>query len=206
MFPKIMLSAKTNKFPPATAGTHVAILNTVVDLGLQESRYGSQPKRELYLAFEVTDEFNEWTDKEGPRREPKRVSTTVTASLSQKAKLREYVEGMLGSRLSEAEVREFDIVGLVLGKPCLLNVIHNESNGNTYANIASVAPLPRTMTPPTLHGELIAYSPDAHDAIVWDALPKFLQEKIAKRVIEDAPAPNPTPAGKDADFNDDIPF
>jgi len=204
VFPKIMLTSKGNKFPPTAQGTHVAILTTVVDVGLQESRYGSQPKREIYLAFEVTDEFNEWTDKNGPRREPKRVSTTVTASLSPKAKLREYVEGILGSRLSEAEVREFDIVNLVLGKPCLLAVVHNESNGNTYANIASIAPLPKTMSAPVAQGDLVAYSPEAHDGAVWETLPKFLQEKIAKRVVEEVPPP--APAGKDADFDDEIPF
>ena len=203
---KIIISSKGNKFPPATEGTHVAILNWIVDLGVQESRWGSQPKRELFLQFEITDEFNEWHDKDGLRCEPKRVSTTVTASLSQKAKLREYVEGILGSRLSEAEQREFDIVGLVMGKPCLLHVVHNEANGNTYANIGSIAPLPKSMTAPAMKGDPLDYTPDDHSDATWERLPKFLQEKISKRVIEDAPAPNPTPAGKGADFDDDIPF
>lgn len=205
MYAKIMLSAKSGKFPVATQGTHVCILSTIVDLGVQESRYGSQPKRELFLGFEVTDEFNEWSDRDGPRREPKRVSTTVTASLTPKAKLREYVEGILGSRLSDAEVREFDVVGLVLGKPCLVNVVHNESNGNTYANIGGITPLPKTMAAPEVHGQLIAYSPETHDAATWELLPKFLQEKIAKRVVEASPLVA-VGAGSKVDFDDSVPF
>lgn len=205
MYAKIMLSAKSGKVPVATQGTHVCILSTIVDLGVQESRYGSQPKREIFLGFEVTDEFNQWSDRDGPRREPKRVSTTVTASLTSKAKLREFVEGILGSRLSDAEVREFDVVGLVLGKPCLVNVVHNESNGNTYANIGGITPLPKTMAAPEVRGQLIAYSPEAHDPATWDLLPKFLQEKIAKRIVEDARLAGTT-APASADFNDNLPF
>ena len=203
MLPKIIASAKGNKFPPASEGTHVAILNTIVDVGLQDGRFGT--KREMFLGFEITDEFNEWTDKDGPRREPKRVSASVTVSLSEKAHLRGYVEGILGRRLSDAELRECDIVNLVLGKACLLHVVHYESNGNRYANIGSIAPLSKAMPVPTPHSDPVAYSPEAHDAATWEKLPKFLQEKIAKRVVKETPPPKSGSADKEP-FNDKCPF
>ena len=202
MFPKIMSSSKGNKFPPATEGTHVAIVTTIVDCGTQEGRFGNKP--ELFLSFEITDEFNEWTDASGPRREPKRVSTTVTNSMSEKAKLRGYIEGIQGSRLSDAQLRDCDVVGLLVDKPCLLHVVHNDANGNTYANIANIAPLPKSMRAPQRQGELLVYTPLAHDSATWDQLPKFLQEKIGKRVVDESP---PARVLTDAEpFSDDLPF
>jgi hypothetical protein len=203
MSPKILASAKGSKFPPAREGTHVAILTTMVDVGLQEGRFGT--KREMFLGFEITDEFNEWTDKDGPRREPKRVFSTVTLSLSEKATLRAYLEGILARRLSEVELHEADIVALVSGKPCLVHVKHTQSNGNTYANIGSIAPLPSTMPVPTRHSDLVAYTPEEHDPATWEKLPKFLQEKIAKRITKAMSVPKSTPTDM-TPFNDDIPF
>jgi hypothetical protein len=200
MFPKIMASAKSNRYKPAREGTHIAILTTLVDLGLQEGRFGT--KQEMFLSFEITDEFNEWNDKDGQRREPKRVSATVTVSLSEKATLRGYVEGILARRLSQEELRRVSLVELILGKPCLLHVKHNQSNGNIYANIGSIAPLPSSMTAPSSHSALVAYSPEEHDDVTWEKLPKFLQEKIAKRVKK-VPRSNLTDG---TSFNDDIPF
>ena len=103
-FPKIPASAKASRFPPPTEGSHVCICSPIVYLGLQEGRFGQ--KREVYLAFEVTDESNSWVGKDGPHTEPKRISTTCTVTLSEKAKLRGYVEGVIGRRLTDAELRE----------------------------------------------------------------------------------------------------
>jgi hypothetical protein len=115
------------------------------------------------------------------------VNATVTKSLSEKAKLRAYVEGILGRRLADAETKNCDIVALVGGRPCLLNVEHNESGGNVYANIKSVSPLPKAMKAPTPVGTLVTYSPDEHDEATWEKLPRFLKEKIGKRIEDEAP-------------------
>ena len=203
----IMASAKASRYPPPTEGSHVCICSSVVDLGLQEGRYGQ--KREVHLAFEVTDESNSWVGKDGPHTQPKRVTTTCNVTLSEKAKLREYAEGVIGRRLTDAELRECDLVGLLLGKACLVNVVHVESNGNMYANISSISPLPKSMPAPDPRTEWLSYSPEEHDAETWEKLPKWVQEKIAKRVeavkLGDAPATT-APAATAAPFDDDIPF
>ena len=202
MYPKIMSSSKGIKYPPASAGTHVAILTQIVDCGRQEGRFGT--KEELFLSFEITDEFNEWLDRDGPRSEPKRVSATVSNTLSEKAKLREYVEGILGSRLPNTRGEKIDIVGLVLGKACLVHVVHKESGDNVYANISSVTPLPKSMPVPTGQTEQLVYSVEHPDQATWEKLPKFLQEKIAKRV--EAVKLGDAPKQAAVDFDDDIPF
>jgi hypothetical protein len=56
-----------------------------------------------------------------------------------KSKLRPFVEGMLGAPLFDKEADNFDFESL-LGQKCLLNVVHEEKNGNVYANIAGASP------------------------------------------------------------------
>jgi hypothetical protein len=41
----------------------------------------------------------------------------------------------------------------LLGEACLLNVVHTEKGGNTYANIQGASPLPKGMTAPELVDE-----------------------------------------------------
>ena len=69
----------------------------------------------------------------------KTVSEFITPSLHSKSKLRARIEGLLGKKMSEAEVPDtFDTASLV-GKPCLLNIIADESG---YPRIQSLSRLP----------------------------------------------------------------
>lgn len=69
-----------------------------------------------------------------------------------KSKLRRFVEGMLGTVLFDKEAGNFDFESL-LGQECMLNVVHEEKNGNVCANIAGASPLPRGMDAPALVNE-----------------------------------------------------
>jgi hypothetical protein len=48
--------------------------------------------------------------------------------------------------LFDKEADNFDFEDL-LGRECLLNVVHEEKNGNVYANIAAPHRFPRAWTP-----------------------------------------------------------
>lgn len=128
------------KFQPAPAGSHAAVCCDVRDLGILDVTWqGKQKKQHKILVSWQIDE---------PRDDgkPYMVSKRYTLSLHEKAGLRKDLESWRGRAFTEAELHQFD-VETVVGKPCLLNVMHKVSGGDTYANVAGIGPLPRGMQP-----------------------------------------------------------
>jgi len=99
--------------------------------------------------------------------------------MSPKGKLRPFIEGMIGTKLHDDEAYSFDPEKL-LGESCLLNVVHEEKNGSTYANIANASPVPKSMeaaVPALVNGKsIVDVETSTREEI--DALPDFLKEKV----------------------------
>jgi len=131
------------KFAPAPAGTHAAVCCDVRDLGILETTWqGTQKKQHKILVSWQIDEL---------RDDGKSflVSRRYTLSLHEKSGLRKDLEAWRGRAFTEPELHQFDVEALI-GKGCLLNVIHNQKGGDTYANVAGVMALPKGMTAPTV--------------------------------------------------------
>jgi hypothetical protein len=209
-------------FDPIPAGIHLAICTQVVDLGWQpgSGKY-PRPKHQVYLKFEIPGHVVEW-EKDGKRMSgPGTIGRKFGLSLSDKGHLRPFLVGWRGKQFTAEEEEGFEITS-VIGKVCQLNVIHEqgESNGKTYAKIASAFGLvkeqkealakdPSRAKP---QGDLIVYSPEAHDQAMFDKLPEWMQEVINGRVDDpntkaaDDFDQTATTSSTTEDFNDDIPF
>lgn len=192
-------------FKPVPAGTHIGICVLVADLGIQGGGK-FKPSQKVYLRWELPNEVTEWTDRDGNKKSgPMIIGREYTLSLSEKANLRADLESWRGRLFTEQELKGFDIVN-VLGKACMLGVVHNEKGGKVYANVASVMGLPKGTTVPGPHNKPTWYSPAEHDAGVYESLPEWIRDKIANRIRDDvAPTTNGSSTGGD-DYNDDIPF
>lgn len=66
-------------------------------------------------------------------------SRRFTPSLHEKAAFRAFLRQWFGRDLTVTEQDEFDTESLI-GRPARVSVIHNEYNGNTYANIGLIRP------------------------------------------------------------------
>jgi hypothetical protein len=121
-----MPEEKLRELPPP--GAHMAICAYVVDLGTQETNFGS--KRQVYIGWELPDE--RMSD-----GKPFMVGRRYTFSSNAKAALRADIESWLGRPLSAADFGQLDLSTL-LGMTCTLGIQHQISNDRTYANIASV--------------------------------------------------------------------
>lgn len=199
----IIAKDKGGDFKPVPAGTHVAVCTMVVDMGIQPGGK-FKPARKVYLRWELPNEVMEWADKEGTKHTgPMVIGKQYTLSLNEKATLRGDLEAWRGCTFSEQELAGFDLVN-VLGKPCMVGVMHNTNGNKTYANISAVMGLSKGIAAPKATGSLIQYSIEDHDQRVFDGLPGWLQEAIKGRVAADSKT---VPSGdSDADFDDDIPF
>lgn len=155
------------------AGTHMAVSTQLICVGPQTTPWKVQDK--VYIRFEVPAERTEIDGKDLPMI----IWANYTQSLSEKANLRHDLEGWRSRPFTREELDEFDLRN-ILGKPCMISVVHNKSekNGRTYANIQSISALPKGTPAPEAEGELVAFDYEHHSQAEFDALPEWLQEKV----------------------------
>ncbi len=206
------------------AGATAARCTRIIDLGTVDSEFEGKKKKkhEVAFCFEsaelMGDDQGEYAGK------PFLIIQRYTAHLGEKANMRKALQSWRGRPFTPAELDAFNLKA-VLGKPCMVNMIHTEPNAQkkVYANIASIMPLPKGMSAPEAVGELIFFSlpspddenPEPFDQKAYDSLSDYFKGVIAKSDEYKAlfgagasPASTTKPASKAAvdDMDDDIPF
>jgi len=210
----MIISASSNSFESAPAGVHTARLVRLTDLGTQAGEYQGKPTkaRKLMLTFELLSEDRMNDGK------PFAISRRFTASLSEKAALRGFINQWRGKALTDDEVKAGFDVNKLLGAYCLLNVTETERDGKTYMNIASVMPLPKGMPKPEGVNPLQLFDLAKPDWNVFDGLSERIKDTImtspeyqAAQGWGDSDKPKTTaastpPTNGEAFGEDDIPF
>lgn len=127
----ILVRKPESSWEPCPEGLHQGVCVDVVDLGTLPTPWGDKPKVELRWQ---TDFINART---GRRFELRK---RYTASLHEKAKLRQDLECWRGRKFTEVELQSFDLEKL-LGVNCQLQVIHTLSDeGRTYDSVQTIVP------------------------------------------------------------------
>jgi hypothetical protein len=176
---KLTATGSDRDFEILDAGTHIAICTAVVAIGPQETHFGE--KDQIKIRFEVPAERVEY-EKDGVMMEgPMVIWNTYTASLSEKANLRKDLEAWRGRVFTDEELDGWDI-GAILGKPCMITVVHRESGGREFANVSSVTGLPKGTQVAPHEGELIDFDNDNFTQEEFDALPSWLRDKVREGI------------------------
>jgi hypothetical protein len=162
----------TSEFTPAPEGTHVAQLIGLVDLGTQETDYGA--RRQVWLSFVLPEERL-------PSGKPCMVSRKTTFSRHKKAALRPILDALQGRPLTEAELSDGFDGRALLGRCCMVRIVHATKGDAVYANIDAAMPLPRgTKAPPVDEVEATFFSLDEFNAEDFYALQEWQQELIER--------------------------
>ena len=124
-------------FDLISAGTVQAVCYAVWDLGRQKVTWNNETKTQwkIIIAWETTHIIENEGKYKGKRMV---VSKRYTNSLNEKASLCKDLESWRGNAFTEEERKGFDLEKLI-GVNCLLSIVHNESNGKTYANVNNVS-------------------------------------------------------------------
>lgn len=202
-------SSGGGNYAPAPAGAHIARCYRIVDLGTQENTFKGEVKKQhqIMISWELPNEL--MTDGEMAGK-PFTISQRFTASLSEKAKLRAVLESWRGRKFTPAELNGFNLENII-GKPCMINIVHVERDGKSYANIASVMQIPGGMVVPNQVNPSVFFSLESFDAAVFNALPKRTQETIqaseeyASAALGKQNFATTADGGMESD-DDDIPF
>jgi hypothetical protein len=141
-----MIIAKAGgSFKPAPAGTHAAVCCDVIDLGPVQVTFQNKTRTQhkVIICWQLAELMDDG--------KPFLVRRRYTCSLHEKAALRKDLESWRGKAFTQSELEAFDLENL-LGAGCLINVIHEQRNGSTYANVASVMKMPKSMAAPSPQG------------------------------------------------------
>lgn len=203
-------------FTPPPPGTHVALCYRFIDLGTQmiEWKGAKKTQRKVLLSWELPNELIPDGELAG---KPFTIGKRYTWSMSDKATLRHDLEAWRGRSFTDADFRgpnRFNIKN-ILGKPCMLTIVHEEREGRTYANIKGVTAMPKGMVveTPTPVNPLTYFALDKEffDNTVLDSLSDKLKETIKGspeyRELIDASYRAPTSENEyGANPDDEIPF
>lgn len=177
----IIAKPSQSNYEPLASGTYPARLYQIIHIGTIPNEYLGEIKHldKVRLGFEFPTETKVFTEEKG--EQPYVLSVEFTLSMHEKANLRKFIEAWLGKRLSDAEAINTDIEEF-LGKEGLANVVHSEAkNGNVYANIQSISPLPKGLTcPSAVNPTFVLNYTDKWNRAAFEALPEFLREKMSQ--------------------------
>ena len=134
----ILKEGTTFKLVPA--GQYNAVCVDVVDLGIVKTQWQGKEKtvHKCRIVFEL-----DAVDRDTGKRLT--LGAYFTASLSEKANLRKFLEGWRGRPFTAEELKGFDTESLI-GIGALLQVIHTPKGDKTYDNINSIMVPPKSMT------------------------------------------------------------
>jgi hypothetical protein len=213
----------SSTFRRVPAGQWPARCVGVIDLGTQMTQFAGEEakaQRQLLLQFECYGEDEQGValtiEHEGKEVPLQINSRRLTLSMNEKSNLRKLLHAWRGRDFTADELKGFTFSKLA-GAPCLLNVVHEERNGKTYANIFSITPLPSAMKKalPATDTPLTIFDFDSFDAAVFDSLSEYVQGIIKEsaefksRKPPEKAAPAKAAPMTDTAFDDmdsDVPF
>lgn len=169
----VYLPKDNGTFELAPEGNHLAICYMVVDVGTQPG-YEGRLQRKVYIGWELCGEVME----DG---RPFSVRKPYTLSASRRSNLRRDLEAWRGRSFDPSEFGDdgFNLKDL-LGVAAMVNVTHVTRGEKTYANIASLAPVPRQMEIPNMVNSPVHVSlePQEFDPEAFESLSDWFRDKI----------------------------
>lgn len=175
----------------------------VADLGTQDTTFKGTPKKahKILLQWELAETMEDGR--------PFAISSRYTLSLFDQAILRQHLESWRGKSFTEEELAGFDVKN-VLGKYCLLSIVHNKEGDKTYANVKGIMPVPKGMDKPAAVNADVYFDIDTGDLAV---LPEWVQNVVKKsdeyRARSGGNGSAPAAVKKNGHFDDmedDLPF
>lgn len=177
-------SESTFEIPPA--GNHVGRCFALIDLGCQKQDFQGDIKwmDKILIKWELfveDEEGNIITFPVEGKEMPFTIQKRYTLSLSTKANLRKDLEAWRGVPFTDEQLRGFELSN-VLGKYVMVNVTHTskvvDGSERTYANIASLATVPKKLDKPDAMHSDVQFDLDNPDWNVFNSFSPKLKELI----------------------------
>ncbi len=173
----IAKSSGGGNYDPVPEGVHIAVCYAVYDIGQHWNTRYNKMEQKILVMWEIPEERIE-IERDGKKLNlPRGISNRYTLSLNEKATLRKALESWRGKKFTDEELGGFDISKLI-GAGCQINVIHTEDNGNKYANISTIMPLPKGTKAPKPENEKVSYDMERDGHVLPKSCPEWVQKLI----------------------------
>lgn len=166
----------SSNIAPIEAGTYPAVCYGLIDLGEQYNKTYDKWSPKILLMWELPGEK---IDLGGDEPVSRTISRSYTCSLNEKSALRRDLAAWRGRDFTDDELRAFDLRNIV-GVPCLLNIIHREYDGRTYAEVSAIMKMPKGMTVPPRTLEKLIFDLDTDELSKLDLMPVWVGDRIKK--------------------------
>ncbi len=167
-------------FDPIPEGAYPARIYQVIHLGTVVGFQG-QLQNKVRITWEFPTELKVFKEENG--EQPMVLSNDYTLSFHEKSQLRKVIDACDPKALKtvgdDGLVESYDVENL-LGKACLVTVIHKEAKAGdaVYANIGVCTVIPKGMICPPQINPSKSLSYDNWDQTYFETLPKFIQDKM----------------------------
>ena len=166
-------------FDMTEEGVHLAVCYGVIDLGQQHNPKFDNWPHKVMIQWELPKLRIDVKEGERTVSKPRAISRRFTLSLSEKSHLRPFLESWRGKKFNFEELMGFDI-GNLIGANCLLQVLHQEYNEKTYANVHTIMPIPKGADKTLPENPTIFYSMEDHGLDFPKSIPEWIQGIIMK--------------------------
>lgn len=196
-------------YEPVPEGNYIARCISMVHIGEVMDTFQGESKltNKVRITWELPTELKVF--KEGEPERPYTIGKEFTLSLNEKATLRKFLESWRGKAFTDDEAKSFDVSKL-LDVACMLNIIHKVSKtGKTYAEIASVAKMPKGVECPERYNKLQLFSYEPFEQWRFDELPEWLKDKVKQSIQYQAvmtPGHTQAAPATDQEVTEDLPF
>jgi hypothetical protein len=162
------------------AGNYIARCYQMIQIGTVQEQYMGETKvlPKVRIGWELPLETRVFKEENG--EQPLVIAKEYTLSMNEKANLRKDLASWRGKDFSEEEAKSFDVTNL-LGKACMLNIIHKASKSDAskvYEQIAGITPMPKGMIAPQQINKTVLLTYDAFDTAAFEKLPDFIKTKM----------------------------
>lgn len=169
----LIATGKSEKRELPPEGLHLAICYGLYDLGSHWKEWKGQRKLRRLVLFQ----WELHCDEKTKDNRPFAISQEYTLSLGEKANLRKDLESWRGRKFTEQELEGFDLKN-VLGKACMIQVVHTAKGDNTYANVQTVTSKPKQIQEPVCVNAKKFFAFDGTDMPMPEGTPEWIQKKI----------------------------
>ena len=181
-----IIKQSENSFTLLPPGTHPSRCYAMISLGTQPSKNPQfKPAFKCLLQFEVPGETIQVSGKDKPMMTNHFV-TAYLGSVKKPSKTNLFLTSWRGRAFTETELAGFDLAKVV-GSACLLNIVHENRNGQEREVIASISPLPKGMTVPPQFNPSVVYEIHQGKDDVYRNLPEWVQGMISNCLEWSAP-------------------
>lgn len=165
----------TVKREPIPAGSYIGRCVGLVDLGSQYTEQFEKWYPKVCILWELPDFTYE--DGDGNTR-ARMISGIYTNGLSEKGNLRKLLEAWRGKPFSQEELKGFDL-RVLLGLPCMVSIVHQQSGDNVYENINAVMKMMAGVPEKPQVNPLLLFDLDSQSVLKdLELLPDWLADKV----------------------------